>query len=163
MTSLIQRFFGSTPSFEKGAQVLALIILSVLEFLKANGTISPAVSWAGSGLMVGIAFFAQFAKKDIDAISSAPNLFQGIIDLAPTLLSQIADVKTMLSQQPTTSDLTNVVTGVIGTLATAAPAAQVVNINTAPATDAAPADIPVKVSLPDINIAVKEAAPSITV
>jgi hypothetical protein len=126
--SFFKRFFSDIPVFERTAQVLSLILLAYLQHIKTQQGISPELITGLSGLAIGIAFFSQFAQKDIAAVAAAPDILSGIADLIPHLLNQVEGIKDTLAAQPTTTDVATLISYVAQTVPAPAPAA-IVDLN----------------------------------
>jgi hypothetical protein len=93
--TLFQRFASETPAFEKGAQIISLILVAIAGHL--GGILSPTLINDITVAGAAIAFCAQFASKELATIAAAPTVLDGIAQAIPDILSQFADLKTTLT------------------------------------------------------------------
>lgn len=94
--SLWERFKAKTPAFEKGAQIIFLILAAILGQLKGNAYIPHDVLVGLTWLSVGCAFFAQFGAEietDVDSAIADPTR---MLLNAPEIIGHLTDIKDQL-------------------------------------------------------------------
>lgn len=99
--SLGQRLLADTPAFFKVTHFigLAVVILSVVFAKYVPGDIGIVLKSVGSA----IAVLSPFAVNDVAALQAAPNLLDGLANLLPDLVTQLAQVKDAFNSPVVTS------------------------------------------------------------